>query len=135
MDKSSLITYLPSPHVIQYSYSLFNIDKGMNRREVAITLILYAKWLTNNPYYTRLSWHIYKFYHKGKVPNQDPLRVIMIKRVSEASNPQIWLLQVVRILQWFLQVHSKRKQPQVVENTSHLITKVITDFENLLMLR
>ena len=55
MDKSSLITYLPNPHVIQYSYSLFNIDKGMNRREVAITLILYAKRLTTNPYFTRLS--------------------------------------------------------------------------------
>ena len=95
MDKSSLITYLPNPHVIQYSYSLFNIDKGMNHREVAITLILYAKRLTTNPYSTRLSLnrvlhksvfamtyiyiYIYIYYHKGKVPNQEPLRVIMIK--------------------------------------------------------
>ena len=55
MDKLSLIKCVPNTYVIKYSYSLFDIDKGMSRREVAITLILYAKRLTTNPYSTRLS--------------------------------------------------------------------------------
>ena len=55
MDKSSLMTHVPNTHVIKYSYSLFDIDKGMSRQEVAITLILYAEQLTTNPYSTRLS--------------------------------------------------------------------------------
>ena len=39
------MTHVPNPHVIKYSYSLFDIDKGMSCQEVAITLILYANYL------------------------------------------------------------------------------------------
>ena len=43
------MTHVPNTHVIKYSYSLFDIDKGMSCQEVAITLaitlILYANYL------------------------------------------------------------------------------------------
>ena len=43
MNKLSLIKCIPNTYVIKYSYSLFDIDKRMNCREVAIVHILYAK--------------------------------------------------------------------------------------------
>ena len=43
MYKLLLIKSIPNTYVIKYSYSLFDIDKRMNCREVAIVHILYAK--------------------------------------------------------------------------------------------
>jgi len=101
MDKLLLIKSIPNTYVIKYSYSLFDIDKRMNCPEVAIVHILYAKWFTTNASSTCLSLdsvlhksvfamtNIYIYIYimlKEKVPNQQLLRVIMIKRLSEPMN-------------------------------------------------